>query len=76
MAYISSHSTQSCASATARAPRMSLLQRLASYAKLQRSRRALARLDDCALSDIGLSVTEAHTEARRPFWDAPSNWRA
>lgn len=37
-------------------------------------RRALARLDADRLDDIGVSATEAHIEANRPVWDAPSRW--
>ncbi len=40
-----------------------------------RERRALARLDDSALNDIGLTRAQALTEARRPLWDAPQSWR-
>ena len=42
---------------------------------LARSRRALARLDDARLEDLGITPMEADTEARRPFWDIPSHWR-
>ena len=48
---------------------------LASLIALHRSRRALAALDSDALADIGLSRTEAVSEARRPFWDLPRAWR-
>ncbi|WP_170331580.1 DUF1127 domain-containing protein [Ruegeria arenilitoris] len=41
---------------------------------LARQRRSLAKLDDRALEDIGVSRAEADTEAARPFWDAPVNW--
>ena len=58
------------ARATLTAPRLSLMQRLA----LLRSRRALARLDDAALDDIGVTRTAARTEARRPIWDVPTSW--
>ncbi len=34
-----------------------------------RERRALARLDDSALRDIGLTREEADREAKRPIWD-------
>ena len=34
----------------------------------QRQRRALARLDDHLLRDIGLSADIAHAETKRPFW--------
>ena len=33
-----------------------------------RQRRALARLDDTLLADIGLSRAEAGRETRKPFW--------
>ncbi|MFD1157491.1 DUF1127 domain-containing protein [Roseovarius aestuarii] len=36
-----------------------------------RQRRVLARLDDAALDDIGLSRDDALRESRRPFWDLP-----
>ena len=39
---------------------------------LYRQRRALARLDDKALADIGLTREEAQIEANRPFWDIPT----
>ena len=35
----------------------------------RRSRRALLRLNDDQLKDIGLSRADAHGEASRPFWD-------
>lgn len=35
-----------------------------------RTRKALARLDDAQLADIGLERDVAYTEARRPFWRA------
>ena len=43
-------------------------------AELRRQRKALARLDDAALRDLGLTRREAITEARRKIWDVPSNW--
>lgn len=45
--------------------RASLSDALAVY----RQRRALARLDDRALDDIGLTRAEAEAESRRPIWD-------
>jgi len=39
-----------------------------------RQRRALARLDDHALADIGLDRDTALTESRRPSWDIPAHW--
>lgn len=41
---------------------------------LFRQRHALARLDDAALADIGLSRADALAEANRPLWDAPAHW--
>lgn len=52
-----------------------LFARLRAHLALARQRRALARLDADALRDIGLSVEQAQTEARRPLWDAPAHWR-
>ena len=40
-----------------------------------RSRRALARIDDHILRDIGLTRQEADAEAARPGWDSPLHWR-
>jgi len=45
--------------------RASLLDALDIY----RQRLALARLDDHALNDIGLTREQADTEATRPIWD-------
>lgn len=44
-------------------------------AALRRQRIALVRLDDAALSDMGLTRTQAATEAKRAAWDVPVNWR-
>ena len=42
---------------------------------LYRPRRALGRLDETALTDLGIPPQEARAEARKPIWDIPSNWR-
>ncbi|MEL0436278.1 DUF1127 domain-containing protein [Phycobacter sp. K97] len=60
-------------SARARA-RRNLKDRIALAFALNRQRRALSKLDDTALSDIGISRKAADSEARRPFWDAPDFW--
>ncbi len=39
------------------------------------SRRALRRLDEHILRDIGLTRHEAETEAFRAPWDVPPHWR-
>ena len=59
----------------ARPNRQPLINRMTRRYDLWRQRRALARLDDTALQDIGLTRREAETEARRPIWDAPERWR-
>jgi uncharacterized protein YjiS (DUF1127 family) len=46
-----------------------MLERLNQWFTLARERRALARLDERALHDIGLSRADAEEEARRPFWE-------
>jgi uncharacterized protein YjiS (DUF1127 family) len=40
-----------------------------------RSRRALLRLDDHCLRDIGLTRHEAERESARAPWDPPLHWR-
>ncbi|WP_380053451.1 DUF1127 domain-containing protein [Falsihalocynthiibacter sp. SS001] len=55
--------------------RRSILSLLALVAGTYRQRRALARLDDAALDDMGISRDEAMAEARRPIWDVPTTWR-
>ncbi|MCP5089169.1 MAG: DUF1127 domain-containing protein [Rhodobacteraceae bacterium] len=42
--------------------------------KLYHERRALAKLDNAALKDVGLSHAEAKREANRAPWDAPAHW--
>ncbi len=64
MAFLS-HTSHPCRPVPVR--RFSLIDMLTLY----RQRRALARLDDAALDDIGLSRDEALRESRRPFWDLP-----
>jgi uncharacterized protein YjiS (DUF1127 family) len=44
-------------------------------AMLSRSRKAMARLDDHLLRDIGLTRAEAEAQARRPPWDPPLHWK-
>ncbi|MCG7519286.1 DUF1127 domain-containing protein [Ruegeria sp. Ofav3-42] len=42
---------------------------------LQRQRQSLARLDDRALEDIGITREQAEAEAARFVWDAPDFWQ-
>ncbi len=67
MTQIALSQTKRCAGAAGRG-------KLLDYLNLARQRRALARLDDDALCDIGLTRQDAQSEAARPIWDAPDNW--
>lgn len=67
MTQIALSQTECCARSSGR-------RKLLDYLSLARQRRALARLDDAALQDIGLTRREAQSEAERPIWDAPDNW--
>ena len=49
--------------------------RLSSLMSLRRQRAQLAKLDEKALADVGLTHGEALSESNRPFWDVPANWR-
>ena len=40
-----------------------------------RQRRALTRLDDHLLRDIGITRDQAEAEANTPLWDAPWHWK-
>lgn len=60
---------------TARASRRSLLARLIDMLLLRRQRAQLAKLDDAALRDMGLTRAQALQEAKRHMWDAPEFWR-
>ncbi len=53
-----------------RKPRKGLL----AYLDLYAQRRALAKLDQSQLRDIGVSRTDAEAEVARPLWDAPGHW--
>ncbi|WP_238382514.1 DUF1127 domain-containing protein [Tabrizicola thermarum] len=44
-------------------------------AALARSRRALRHLDDHLLRDVGLTRSEALTEAAQSAWKAPAHWQ-
>ena len=52
----------------------SLMTRVSQMAALYRQRRALAALDADQLDDLGLTRTQAETEAARPIWDIPNSW--
>ena len=48
------------------------LQRLLIYKHRIKSRRALLKLDDRMLQDIGISREQARTEVEKPFWKGDS----
>lgn len=68
------HSVASFGNAHLKTP-SSTLRLLSMVASTYRQRRALARLDDNALVDLGISRADAEAEAKRPLWDVPSSWR-
>ncbi|KAA8606610.1 hypothetical protein AL036_13895 [Salipiger aestuarii] len=55
--------------------RRGILAGLLRWSALSRQRRQLARLDEAALRDLGLSRSDVVREARRKPWDAPAHWR-
>ena len=57
------------------ATRLALLRKIRLSRDLAKSRRALLRLDDHLLRDIGLTRHVAEAEAARAPWDAPLHWR-
>ncbi|MFY0309584.1 DUF1127 domain-containing protein [Leisingera sp. D0M16] len=68
------HAPLSCAAPCAAAPRLPLSARLGLHLAAWRQRRQLAKLDQRALDDIGVTRAEAEAEARRGFWSAPEHW--
>ena len=48
---------------------------LSDFLTLARQRRALARMDDAQLRDIGVTQADAQAEAMRPVWDVPTHWK-
>lgn len=58
---------------TVRAKGSVLARFVQAYAAWQQ-RKHLATLDDAALSDIGITRTQAEAEATRPLWNAPAQW--
>lgn len=47
---------------------------LSRYLNLSKQRRDLSQLTPAQLEDIGVTESEARTEAKRPIWDAPNFW--
>ncbi|MEM6886861.1 MAG: DUF1127 domain-containing protein [Pseudomonadota bacterium] len=61
-------------SSTDQRNQISLLGILRTRLALWRSRRALARLNDRELADIGVSREAAKREAAKGAWDVPPSW--
>lgn len=60
--------------ALGRRRRASLVTLLTAVLATARQRRQLAEMDADRLNDLGLTPTEALTEAVKPFWDVPNHW--
>lgn len=75
MAYISDTQTVGTCKTTRPAANASLLKRIATLFALARTRHQLKSLDAHMLDDIGLTRSQALTEAKRPLWDAPATWK-
>ncbi len=56
-------------------PRRSFFNLLSNVLALHAQRGRLAELDDAMLRDIGLTRRQAVSEANRPIWDFPANWK-
>ena len=67
------HSLQALRSGAIRPTRF--LRHIVRLVEVTRSRRALGRLDEHLLRDIGLTPHEAEVEASRTPWDPPLHWR-
>jgi uncharacterized protein YjiS (DUF1127 family) len=48
----------------------SLLEILREWQSRIRSRRQIAKLDDCTIRDLGISPGQMQFEAQKPFWRA------
>lgn len=53
---------------TVNIPKFSVKKTVAFWVARARSRAALAKLDNAALDDIGVSFRQAQQEASKPFW--------
>ena len=48
---------------------------ISQMAAVRRQRSKLLALEDHLLDDIGLTQSQADTEAKLPMWDVPAHWR-
>lgn len=69
------HITANTGCRPAMRPRRSFFALVSDVFALHEQRGRLADLDDAMLRDIGLTRGQAISEARRPIWDIPANWK-
>ena len=60
--------------ATSRRASRSVLAKILDLDATYRQRRALAKMEAHRLADIGVTRSEALSEASSPIWNAPSHW--
>ena len=64
-----------CAAPRSVSPSFRLREWISMMFAAHQQRRALCRLSDELLADIGVTRAEARAEACRAAWDVPANWR-
>ncbi len=69
------NNTHHLATSRAASAKFGILRAVLNMMNVARERRALAKLDNDALADLGLTAKDVRTEVNRPFWDAPNHWR-
>ncbi|MDV7339682.1 DUF1127 domain-containing protein [Terasakiella sp. A23] len=52
----------------AKAGILALVQTFETWVERYKSRRALAKLDDRLLQDVGMSAADVYAETQKPFW--------
>ena len=72
---MSSCTTNTVASRPTLPARLAMVSLIGLAFAARRQRKALKALEDEALSDLGLTRTEAEAEANKPIWDVPASWR-
>ena len=67
--------TQKCHAPIQRAEPKGIVSALFTLQARWRQRKHLSEMDAHIREDLGLSEADIQAELRRPFWDAPRNWR-